>query len=128
MVHKFCRNHLTELYEALRVGDIVEIEKIEHQLSPAEECVACAYAFRAKGTAREVLLAYLQSEGFAVSGKEKSGVLVSLRFWGIRLSLLLIIFLPVFAILQKFIPAIFSLIFASLASISVFVLIDQFFD
>jgi len=87
MVHKFCENHLGELYEAIKAGRIGEIEKIEHELSPSEECVACAYALKAHGLAKEVLFEYLRSEGLAIEGSGKKGtrVLATFGFWALRL-------------------------------------------
>ena len=66
MVYKFCGNHLIELYEAIKAGRIAEIEQLEHELSKTEECVACAYAFKARGEAKTILLDFLRSEGFRV--------------------------------------------------------------
>ena len=67
MIHQFCENHLVELYEAIKAGRIGDVERIEIS-SPSEECVACAYALKAKGEIREVLLEYLKSEGIAAGG------------------------------------------------------------
>src|SRR3989338_6566952 len=83
MIHKFCENHLVELYEAIKADEIGEIKKIEHELSPSEECVACAYAFKAKGEAREVLGEYLRSEGFAVESSTNESILSAFWFWAI---------------------------------------------
>ncbi|OGD85219.1 hypothetical protein A2164_01665 [Candidatus Curtissbacteria bacterium RBG_13_35_7] len=66
MIHKFCKNHLDELYDVIKAGKISDIEKIEHKLTHIEECVACAYALKAKGEAKEVLAQYLKSRGFKV--------------------------------------------------------------
>lgn len=30
MIHKFCENHLVELYEAIKADQIGEIKRIEH--------------------------------------------------------------------------------------------------
>lgn len=63
MVHKFCQNYLTELSEAVKRGDIAQIKTVEHKLSQEEECVACTYALRAKGKAKDILLRYLKKRG-----------------------------------------------------------------
>lgn len=47
---------------------MADIEQIEHELTRSEECVVCAYALKAEGEAKKVLLAYLKSEGFKVEG------------------------------------------------------------
>lgn len=125
MVHKFCENHLSQLYEAIKAGDILNIEKIEHELSPIEECVACAYALKAKGTARQILLEYLESQGFKVETAKRVNFLSSALFWMIRLVIFLLIFSSVFIIFRHFWPAIFSFIFAMALAIFAFVLMDQ---
>lgn len=68
MIHKFCENHLTALYEAIKEGSIADIERLEHELTRSEECVACAYALKAEGEAKKVLLDYLRGQGFKVEG------------------------------------------------------------
>ncbi|MBI4099407.1 hypothetical protein HY440_00195 [Candidatus Microgenomates bacterium] len=64
MKYKFCQNHLIDLYEAIKHDDAGEVESVEHELSKSEECVACAYAFKARGEAKEVLVEFLKEEGF----------------------------------------------------------------
>jgi len=128
MLHKFCENHLGQLYEAIKTGNIADIEKIEHELSPIEECVACAYALKARGEAREVLIEYLKSQGITVEFGAKSGILESLWFWSTRLLLFLVIFLPVFLVFQNLTSAILSLIFALTFSIFFLVFLEQFLE
>ena len=128
MIHKFCENHLSQLYEAIKAGDIADIEKIEHELSPIEECVACAYALKARGTAREILMDYLKTEGFAVDVPKKIGFLSLIWFWGIRIILVLLVFFPLFFIFQRFTPPFFSFIIAFTIAIFAFIFIDQIFD
>ena len=59
-----CQNHLKDLYEALKSSNVKEVEKIEHQLSPSEECVACSYIFKARGEAKEAFAKFLNEKGF----------------------------------------------------------------
>ena len=83
MVHKFCESHLAELYEAIKEGRIGDIERIEHELSKSEECVACAYALKAEGEAKTALLTYLKSEGFRVEMPQGYGSLFYIWIWGL---------------------------------------------
>lgn len=80
MAYKFCENHLAELYSAIKNNNISEIEKIEHELSSKEECVACSYIFKAKGKGKATLESFLAQEGFAVAttGTGNSSYLVFL--------------------------------------------------
>lgn len=60
---KVCDGHLPQFYEALKSGDLMAVKKIEHELSPYEECVACAYLLKSKGEAREEAEEFLAKEG-----------------------------------------------------------------
>ncbi len=67
-----CHNHLLLLFQALKKGDVRSIYKIEHELTPTEECVACAYALKAKGEVRDTLYEFLESQGLLVGSVRKN--------------------------------------------------------
>ena len=119
MIHKFCENHLVELYEAIKADKIGEIKRIEHELSPSEECVACAYAFKAKGEAREVLGEYLRSEGFAVESSPNESIGSTFWFWAVRALIFLAVLLLLVLVLKTFLPLIVSFIMALVISVTV---------
>lgn len=86
-----CSNHLPDFFKALQIGDLKQINKIEHNLTKEEECVACAYIFKTKGSVRDALGTFLNEEGFEVdlsSEKTKNKIL---SFWIFRIAVLLII-------------------------------------
>lgn len=128
MVHKFCENHLAELYEAVKAGEISKIEKIEHELTPSEECVACAYVLKAKGGAKKVLLEYLRSEGLSIESSQNTGLFSGLLFWIIKFGIFSIFFIPIFVSLLKIWPAVFSFIFAFFVATTALVLVAQFLE
>lgn len=72
MSPKICSSHLELLYQYLKVNNVTGVEEVEHELSGTEECVACTYLLKAKGTSKEVLGAFLSEQGF-VSGSGKKG-------------------------------------------------------
>jgi len=126
MSYKFCQNHLTELYEAMKRGDLAGIEEIEHELSQEEECVACAYALKAKGEAKKELLEFLRSEGFAVEVPKDASLADHFVFWAIRIGVFVLIFFAFFLPLENFLntPTVFMIAF--IFSILVFVIFEQF--
>ncbi len=85
---QLCNQHLTELFAAIQRGDVAGIYKLEHTLTKEEECVACAYALRAKGVARQALDTFLEQEGYLVSSPQTPTIIGELRFWLLRLGLL----------------------------------------
>lgn len=86
-----CNDHLKTLYTALKAGDVGTIRNLEDVLTVDEECVACAYALRITGPAREELYAFLRKQGFEVRVNETSAS-EALRFWSIRAILFFILF------------------------------------
>lgn len=84
---QLCNDHLIKLFRAIERGDVDTIYRIEHQLSPTEECIACAYSLRAHGLAKEVLDTFLHEEGYigtnvaATQGEE-------IRYWLTRVMML----------------------------------------
>ncbi len=50
-----CRDHLTQLYEAIQKDDIPKLLHIEHELTHDEECGECGYALKAHGDIRRML-------------------------------------------------------------------------
>ena len=128
MTYKFCENHLAELYEAMKQNNIPELEKIEHELSQGEECVACTYAFKAKGEAKGILLAFLKNEGFQVEVAKNKTVFGHILYWGIRLGLLILIFLVLFSSLRTVLTPTLDIILASIVSITLGLFFMQFFN
>jgi len=126
MAYKFCQNHLTELYEAIKRGDLGGIEEVEHELSQEEECVACAYALKAKGETKRELLEFLKSEGFAVEAPKETSLISRFAFWVVRIGIFALIFFALFLPLKNFLntPTVFMI--ASIFSILVFVALEQF--
>ena len=119
MIHKFCEDHLVELYEVIKADKIGEIKKIEHGLSPSEECVACAYALRAKGEAKEVLGEYFKSEGFAVESLPKESILSAFWFWAVRVFMFFAALFLLVLVFKTFLPLIISFILALVISTAV---------
>ncbi len=128
MTYKFCENHLAELYEAVKHNDIEELEKIEHELSNQEECIACTYAFRAKGPAKGILLDFLKNEGFMFESPKDKTVFGHILYWGIRLVLFVMTFLITASSLKAVLATPLNIIFASIVSITISLLFIQFFD
>jgi hypothetical protein len=124
MVHKFCENHLTELYEAIKAGKIAETKKIEHELSKSEECVACAYALKARGEVKTVLLEYLKNEGLSVETPGKVRSLSNFWLLGFRIIVPLAIFFLSLLLFRHYVPFVFSLILSFTFSIVVFVIFN----
>ena len=85
-----CENHLSELYQAVKAGDISLMDKIEHELTEEEKCVACTYVFKTHGTVKEALEHFL-NDGSAVGVIEEETSKSLLAFWGLRLSILFVI-------------------------------------
>src|SRR3990167_8148658 len=108
MIHKFCEDHLVELYEVIKADKIGEIKKIEHELLPSEECVACAYAFKARGEAKEVLGEYLRSEGFAVESSPNESILSTFWFWAVRVFIFFAALFLLVLVFKTFLPLIIS--------------------
>lgn len=133
-----CENHLTALYDALKKGDLQLVDKIEHQLTREEQCVACAYIFKTRGTVREAFETYLNHKGFAVGRTEEKTEHERLKFWGLRIGCLFVIFILELCILGLFkyvlfqrIPFtlagfnFFELTLVSLTSVALFLYIDD---
>ncbi len=100
MVHKFCENHLTALYDAIKINDIAGIEKIEHELTVEEECVACAYTFKSKGEAKYELLSYLKGQGFEVEPRHEETIFGHIIFWSVRLIFFIGIYLIAYSLVK----------------------------
>lgn len=103
---QICQNHLADLYEALKRGDVREVQKVEHLLTPAEECVACAYIFKTSGTVREALEDFLEKEGFEVDSQKNK---TELRYWILKIVVFFGIFFILFVILGVVKKIVFSL-------------------
>lgn len=85
---QLCAEHLQSLFRALERGDVGAVYQIEHQLTPEEECVACAYALRAHGKVRQVLDMFLQQEGYMVAAPQNMTQVAEIRYWLVRIGLL----------------------------------------
>ncbi len=88
---KLCNQHLQELFQAIETDDVRALYRIEHQLSPDEECVACSYVLRAHGKVRLALVDYLKQKGFFVEQKE-GHIGTEIIFWVMRLVTLAVFF------------------------------------
>lgn len=85
---ELCNDHLKSLFHAIERGDVKSVYEIEHKLTHEEECVACAYAYKAKGAVREVLDIFLQQEGFLISEPSHLSTWQEVKYWSVRIGLL----------------------------------------
>ncbi len=58
-----CSDHLPKLWEALKENNIQDLKKIEHELTPSEKCVACAYLLKTDGPVKNAFYDYLHKSG-----------------------------------------------------------------
>ena len=128
MIHKFCRNHLGELYEAVKRGDIAQIKTVEHELSKEEECVACTYALRAKGEAKDILLQYLEKEGFSLEVSNKKSLFEHFWFWGARAAVSLGVFAAVLVVTRLYFALFISFIAAFALGAVALLIIDRILE
>jgi len=134
---KICRDHLPEFFEAIKKGNLNLVKKLEHELAPKEECVACSYVFKARGSVREALADYLQKDGFEVETGGKETVIKQAFFWIFRLFIFALVFaaLVLFEMsLRNFLLGLsfnflklnlFEYLVIGLASVIIFLLIDD---
>lgn len=131
---ELCNKHLQGLFRAIEKGDLKTVYQIEHRLTRDEECVACAYAFRAHGAVKEVLDTFLEQEGF-VASTDKKTLRAEITHAIARLGILVAMFLFFLHTGSYFKTAIvggytaqlgsFGLLGAFLLSISTFVFVDE---
>lgn len=111
------------------------MQREEHELTQEEKCVACAYVFKTRGTVREALEEFLESEGLSV-GLEHPGVSFKAEFiyWGVRISILLACFFLTFFLLSftknhilhvGSSYGIIEFIITSVSALGLFILIDD---
>lgn len=127
MVHKFCDNHLADLYDAIKSDNIPELEKVEHELTSQEECVACTYAFKAKGSTKEVLLSYLKSEGLGVDIPVKENAVDHFYYWFVRVAVFLGVCLALFSFIRFAIPFPWSVFLPTVISAGAVIIFVQIF-
>lgn len=84
-LQQLCKTHLQQLFDAVNRGDMQNLRKVEHTLTRTEECVACTYAFKAKGEVRTELDQFLKHEGFQIDGPQPQTLFGEIWFWVIRL-------------------------------------------
>ncbi len=84
-----CGNHLSELYAAVKAGDIDLMDKVEHELTEEEKCVACTYVLKTHGTVREALERFFNDSTGEIVEKETFRSI--LAFWGLRLGMFFVI-------------------------------------
>lgn len=89
---KVCRNHLSELFNAMEQGNIQLIKELEHELTPQEECVACAYGLKASLQGKNELENFLKKEGFTVDIKVQSSFISQVFYWMFRAVLFFALF------------------------------------
>ena len=128
MIHKLCQNHLTELYEAIRREDIAQIKTVEHELSQEEECVACTYALRAEGQAKDVLLQYLKKDGFSLEVSAKRSIFEHFWFWGARAAVSLGVFAAVLVVTRLYFALFISFIAAFALGAVALLIIDRILE
>lgn len=134
-----CENHLPEFFDAIKEGNLNLIKQLEHELTPSEECVACAYVFKTNGTVREALVDYLSKDGFEVESRVSNSKVKDLTYWGIKMAVFLVVFLGIYLIenaIRKFILGgnffvlnlnIAEYLLIMILSVVVFLLIDDRF-
>ena len=128
MIHKLCQNHLTELYEAIRREDIAQIKTVEHELSQEEECVACTYALKARGKAKDALLQYLKKEGFSLEVSGKKSIFDHFWFWGARVAVSLGVFVTVFLVTRLYFAVFISFVAAFAFGAVALLIIDRILE
>lgn len=128
MVHKFCENHLTALYNAIKINDVKGIEKIEHQLTVQEECVACAYTFKSKGEVKYELLSYLKSQGFEVEPRKEETIFEHLNFWITRVAFVAGIYVIAYYVVKFFFPLPWSVIVSGSIASAALLIFAQFLN
>ena len=128
MIYKFCENHLADLYEAIKNEDLAETEKVEHQLTIEEECVACAYSFKAKGSVKGELLSYLKSQGFELDVRRKESLLDHFYFWFVRVAIFTFVYLVLFSALRSFILMPWLAVIPSAVAFISLLIFTQIFD
>lgn len=67
-------------------------------MSKVKECVACTYALKAKGKAKNTLVSYLKSEGFFLEAEKGRGIIDYVWFWIARLAVSGGVFAAVFVV------------------------------
>lgn len=122
---QLCNEHLTKLYRAIASGDIETVTDVEHELTPSQLCVACAYTYKAQGKVKQVLSAFLKHEGYLIPEKSEPGGFAGIKFWGLRLGLFGLFFglyyvLGAFVKIYTFISTTFTL--GSFGVVGVFIL------
>lgn len=103
-----CRSHLGMLFDALEKGDMKAVENLEHLLTPIEECVACSYGFRIKGTVVNEFEDFLRKQGFTVDASIPASLVDQVWYWAIRLGILVLIFALFLAIERSIMGMIFK--------------------
>ncbi len=90
---KVCSNHLPDFYEALKEGNLENVRRFEHTLTPSEQCVACAYILKAHNEqTREEAEQYLAREGVLnYISTDESRTAVQGKVWGAAIFYLLIL-------------------------------------
>ncbi|MBI3486046.1 hypothetical protein HY025_03840 [Candidatus Daviesbacteria bacterium] len=83
-----CQNHLPALYEALKNGNLLEAEKIEHELTPSERCVACAYIFKTNISIKAAFEDFLNKNHLSKINSSKQTGFFQLTFWLERMTIL----------------------------------------
>lgn len=79
-----CENHLSEFYEAVKEGNMPLIEKLEHELTEEEKCVACAYVFKTNGTVKEALEDFFRTDGLSADAGPRYSSGGEAFIWGLR--------------------------------------------
>ena len=137
-----CVNHLGLFYEAIKEGNLSMMDKLEHELTIEEKCVACAYIFKTHGSVREALGSYLNNSGFAIDVPEIESSSEEVTFWLLRGGILFVILAVVFLLrwaIKYFLLGMTNLSFFSynlielsmmiLISLVIFLFVDDlFFD
>lgn len=80
-----CENHLSQFYEAIKEGDLPLMEKLEHELTDDEKCVACSYILKTNGNIKEALKAYLETDSVSVETSVSCYFGNPVYSWGLRI-------------------------------------------
>lgn len=135
-----CTTHLTTLYTALLSGDVKEVERIQQELTPEEECVACTFLLKTKGNAADALAIHLTKEGFIIANENNlsdNNNTIAATLWRFVLFTLItiVVFLSEYVIKQYFAKGgfkvisyhPFEIILLSIFALAVFLYVDDTF-
>lgn len=125
MSPKICSSHLALLYEYLKSNDVAGVEKVEHELTGSEECVACAYVIGSRGEAKEALVGFLTGQGFSLDRNKLKKINPKFNVFNVFLGLVVAVPLSFYSFLffRNYFDQYVSAIFGSVMFVGVLVVV-----